>query len=107
MYVPTRGLGTDLTDEQQRVLQRGVELFPSCYSQQLDTCLTERGGTSFPGCDEINAAWEVEPDVMDAELDKLPYCADPELAGSRTSSLWLFVAAAGGLVVGFLAGRSK
>lgn len=76
-------------DEARGIYER---FLPACYSQEFDDCINGRSAT-FPGCAEINRAYDVDP----TPAESLPFCPAPGVPW-----LELGAGAAAGAALGFV-----
>jgi len=72
-----------------------------CYSQALDDCVKAKSATVLPGCAQIRAAYDKYESAFQSEVDKTPYCSEPE----RTPWTTFVAVGAFALAAGMLLGR--
>ncbi|RPJ80731.1 MAG: hypothetical protein EHM13_11565 [Acidobacteria bacterium] len=96
----------DAADDQR--FNEARSYLPPCYSNAFDECITKKNLSTFPNCvryRELRTINEQDPvyKKLEAEVQKMPYCAAPASAPVKTSNLTgIAVAGAAGLVVGLL-----
>jgi hypothetical protein len=71
-------IGATLTPEEQKLVDRAIEIIPSCWSQEIAECVNETN-TSYPNCSELNAIYNKDKPAVyaaiKAHVDAMPYCS--------------------------------
>lgn len=95
-----------LSPEQQAEFR---SLLPSCYSESFNTCWQDEP-SDFPGCQRLNALYDLDEDGTEAMVAEMPFCPLPSEAAAAPAQdigrIVIFASVAGviGLGLGYLIG---